>query len=834
MKPKAKRIDIGRFATIELPGEAKGFALDPDSGRLAVVGPWEAQVGFLSAEDLAPGANGAKPQTVSITGKPAAVAFVPRKSGGVFAVGTREPDGLTFLDCQSLRPLKTVSVKLAFPPVLAAAQNAAAPYFYLTLVTPVEGGGAKLGLARIDAERLEMDAQWPEQQFRHISVSPDGQFIYTLPNNSGEDLTRSRPSAPEKGGGAARWDTVISRLGRVPTRYYIDPRGAIIAAGSNVYSADLSQLLMELDYDPLAFLGQKPWMAGIRQDELVIGSTNDGRAVSEVALPEEFLVPDEKLRRPNPRQFTTIHPAAFAQILADEGRGRFVLGTRRHVVTVPLETLELQDEPFLTLREPPTRKAIVDNKYEVSLATLSGAPEAKLAQAPQGMVIENGVLRWTPTDNDVGFLDVRVEFKDGNVTHDEAWPLEVGQPKLDLPFAAEGCVPSADGTRAVVWGIAWSQLGGRERPNSQLALVDLATRKPLAARQLDFPVVRAAVGKHAVYIAAQPVQYSNKPAPLIKLAPDDLRDAGKVDLEVEFLTTVADRYLICSDGRERFGRYTLPDIKPVATFPAPRRFGAAQASVPRQLGDGWLLDGVLWDDGLEQARLLVEPYGFQRDDGVFGESPDRAFRGFVFDSPDAAADARRQDQDVLATAYTPHIPACLTVRKTMPNREGPPVPHSGRIHLDFVDLLSKEVVRSVTLRNGYWQRLPTGGSAQIATTPQHVLVTHYGEVLIVPAAGRDGPIPVPFRIAPRQSTLVLSATRPTKVKYEAEGATKFEFTIQTLASKPPEKLESADGQFEVDLRAVDSGVRPANGIAHPTEFAVRRFRRRIASKVMRS
>lgn len=37
------------------------------------------------------------------------------------------------------------------------------------------------------------------------------------------------------------------------------------------------------------------------------------------------------------------------------------------------------------------------------------------------------------------------------------------------------------------------------------------------------------------------------------------------------------------------------------------------------------------------------------------------------------------------------------------------------------------------------------------------------------------------------------------MKYEAEGAVKFELTIQ-LGRQPPVKLESMDGEFEVDLR----------------------------------
>ena len=618
MKDKAKQLDIAEFATIKLPGEAKGFALDPAGGRLGIVGPWEDQVGFLSADDLATGSNTAQPETVSISGEPIAIAYVPRESGGVFAVGAREPDGVTILDAQTLERLKTVPVKLAHPGVLAASQNAARPHLYLTFVGPAERSRPKLGLARIDVERLEMDAQWPEREFRHVSVSPDGQFIYTLPNNSGADLTRSRPVVPDQDGVGGRWHTVTSRLGRVSTRYYVDPRGAVIAAGNNLYSADISQLLMELDFDPLAFVAKQPWMAGIRMNDLVIASTNDGRAVTEISLPGEFLIPDEKLRKQPVKPSTTFHPAAFAQIFADDERNRFVLATRQQIVSLPLDKLDLPDEPHLSLAEKPSNKAIVDAAYEVPLATLSGSPEAELIEGPKGMTIADGVLRWNPTDGDVGFVNVRVELKDDKITHDEAWQVEVGRPKLDVPFLVLGCAASLDGTRAVVWGNEWPQGGkrlspARERhPGSRLALVDLSTRQVIAKRELDFPVARAQTSKYAIYASPLPPQYSKEPTPVIKFTPDDLRELGEEDVASGLVTTFADRYLICLDPREGSKRYTLPDMKPVETLPAPRWSIHDPPPVPRQLGDGWLLDGVLWDDNLDKTRLLVEPFGFER------------------------------------------------------------------------------------------------------------------------------------------------------------------------------------------------------------------------------
>lgn len=740
MKGKAKRLDFSDFATIELPGKATDFALDPSSGRLAIVGPWNDQIGFLSADDLTNGSTGTKPQAVPVDGQPTAVAYVARESGGAFAVRTREPDGVTFIDAGSLRPLKTFAIK--FGSVLAASKNASMPHVYLSFVGTAERGRARLGVARIDAERMEMDAQWENREFRHISVSPDGQFIYTLPNNSGSDLTRSIPRPPKPDGNAPVWDTDVSRIGRVPTQYYIDPRGATIAAGANVYSADMTQLLMELDYDPLAIMGKKPWMAGLRKYELVVGSKNDGRAVAELELPGEVLVPNEKTRnRPmSVRRGTTLHPAGFAQLFADDQRGRFLLGARHHVVCFPLDKLELDDEPDLSLATMPPQTARVDNTYEVSLKTVSGSPDFVLINGPDGMTVKDGLLSWTPKDGDVGWVDVRVELNEGDVAHDEAWRIEVDRTKLSLPFMAEGCAPSADGTQVVVWGIEWSQGKASETLNSQLALVDLTTNKILATRQLDYRLGRLEFGKDAVYISKKPPRYSKDPSTLVRLAPDDLRDLGEMELEREFLMTVADRYLIGFDGRELFSRYSLPELTLVKAPPVPRRFGSSPITLPRKLADGWLLDGVIWDEELDKARWLIEPYGFVHGWNPIRESTNSSFLGYAFDVPDPADGRFRRANDVLAAVFSPHIPAQLTLRRTTPAQS--------RIHVDFVDRLSKDVVRSVTLRDGRWRKISLAGRSHIVTTPNHVLATHYGEVFVLPAVGGDVPSPCPSESCP--------------------------------------------------------------------------------------
>lgn len=814
MKPKAKRIEIGSLAVIDLPGDARSFALDPVGGRLAIVGPWEGSIAFLKAEDLNAG-GAVQPETVKMIGEPESVVYAAAKSSGLFVIGTREPDGITFLDAQTLKQVKHLQLEIGRPQVLATSRNPAATCLYLTFLksggTPHDG----LGLARINLERLEIDGIWIDRQhqFRHVSMSPDGAFIYTLPNNSGDKLTRSRlpraeakplntapatngPQTANRGGGDG-WETVTSDLGRVATRYSIDPRGAFIAAGLNIYSADITQLLMELDYDPLAFFAKKPWMAGLRMYQVVVGSTNDGRAVAEISLPEEYLIPDEKNRRPQHLSQTAIHPASFAQFLADESRDRFLVGTRRHVVTVPLEKLDLPAEPDLALAETPLRRAIVDRSYTTSLSTISGSPQIKLVKAPEGMAVEDGVLHWTPQDNDVGFLDVRVELKDGRVRHDEAWQIEVGQQQLELPFLAEGCAPASDGTRAVVWGIDRSHVGTRDLHESQIALVDLETQTILTSRKLDFRIARLEFGKHAVYAAEQLQPSAPKPT-LHRLALNDLRDLQELELDRAFLTTVADRLLICFDGRRNFSRYSLPDLKPLETPINSYGSVASAAPVPRRLADGWLLDGVIWDDTLEKARWLIEPDGYERDSSASNDSSIQAIRGLAYVGPAATRNPR--NDDLLSYDDSPHIPARLKLRKTMPDMRTTRGPQSGRIHLDFVGLESIHPVRSVTLRNGHWQKEPRPAASHVVTTPKHVLVTHYGDVFIIPIAGRDGPIPIPFRIEPQQSTFVLSTTRPTRVKYEAPGAAKFELTLHQIGSHPPQKLESASGEFELDLR----------------------------------
>jgi hypothetical protein len=216
------------------------------------------------------------------------------------------------------------------------------------------------------------------------------------------------------------------------------------------------------------------------------------------------------------------------------------------------------------------------------------------------------------------------------------------------------------------------------------------------------------------------------------------------------------------------------------------------------LGDGWLFEGVLWDEQLDKALWLVEPYGFQGDTNIFGDTIDKTFQGFVH-SVEEKGVPTAAPSDLHFSSYTPHLPARLIVRKTNPPRTSPSEPHSGQIQLDFLGLVSNEVKRSLILRNGYWQRFTRGSTTHVTTTPKHVLVAHYGDLFVLPLVGTEEPMATPFRIEPKQSVFTLSATRPTTVKYEAPGATKFELTV-VIYERPPLKLESTSGEFEIDLR----------------------------------
>jgi len=294
---------------------------------------------------------------------------------------------------------------------------------------------------------------------------------------------------------------------------------------------------------------------------------------------------------------------------------------------------------------------------------------------------------------------------------------------------------------------------------------------------------------------------------VLRLSGDDLQTQHRATLATGTMVTIADRLLV-SVVADRSGvaatrKYTLPDLTLVDPEAGPVSV-YSRAEPARRLADGWLLDGVLWDDDLRTPKLLVSAGKFQRlalptaPPGVIQAEP--ILHGYtLFATPGAAPSPR--DLRSERPRYTPHLPNILSFHRT-----------NGRAHLDFRDLAGRVVLRSETLREGvsplaaFPFRYPD--EAHVTTAPHQVFVTYYGHVYVLPAAPQSE-MQLPFRIEPRQELLVLPTGQKVAVSYAAANAMKFELELPGLSAGPT-LLTSKTGEFELDLTTIEDVLQSTN------------------------
>jgi hypothetical protein len=277
---------------------------------------------------------------------------------------------------------------------------------------------------------------------------------------------------------------------------------------------------------------------------------------------------------------------------------------------------------------------------------------------------------------------------------------------------------------------------------------------------------------------------------VLRLSTKDLQSLARATISPGKIISVADRFLI-SERPENGGnrKYVLPSLQPANPEAAPISTFTKSQPV-RRLADGWLLDGVLWDESLRTPRLLLSPLDFVRPSwttpprtGTIVAAP--ILHGYAIHARSGSPPNPRNWR-LDRARYSPYVPAILTLNTGR-----------GKTRLNFADYASGRILRTVTLCEGSSPR-----KALLATTPDWILVTLDGKTFITTTENEQDPIAIPFRIQPRQSTLVLSAVEPVDVSYHAQDATKFELELPGIrVGDGFLKQQSRTGKFTIDLTA---------------------------------
>ncbi|MCA9139037.1 MAG: hypothetical protein KDB00_19830 [Planctomycetales bacterium] len=154
----------------------------------------------------------------------------------------------------------------------------------------------------------------------------------------------------------------------------------------------------------------------------------------------------------------------------DKNNNRFFLVTANALSSIPLERLNIPDEPLLGVQVdvPP-----VVRPSEPVEATVHAAPgvEFSLYAAPDGAVLSDNRFSWTPTYDQIGHHDLVFRCKAGPDISDQKVAVFVSELGVDLPFAVADSFLSDDGTRC----LAVSATGANDQ--HRFAIIDTKSRE---------------------------------------------------------------------------------------------------------------------------------------------------------------------------------------------------------------------------------------------------------------------------------------------------------------------------------------------------------------------
>ncbi len=383
---------------INLPiTRATDYAYDERTGRLAILGPWENGIGFIAVDEQPRGGTIENVRGIPLRGEPHAITYHGMSGGsGVFAVAQTKEMGIILLDAESLQIVKSLRTD-SFPTFMWAAGKSDDKYFYFT--TEIERGPDIL-ITDGDAFRLPAGWKVKMQRIDLASMELDQRF-------QGEELQTS--SVLKFGEGLVRFFQDI---------VFLDRDERFLAYKDGLYSSDDGRKLTTLKFQAQRFLPAGPWLTGVNECEIVVGSINDGRIVAGVSLPDVH----EKLLG---RIMEKGRGHVFAKIFLDLKRNYLVVGRLQHVIIIPIETLGLPQVPIVLLDGSPPTKVQKGGLYEFTLRTVSGDGSFTLTEKPEGMTLDGNAIRWRPAEAYTAPVQVKVKTTAGEISREESWQITV-------------------------------------------------------------------------------------------------------------------------------------------------------------------------------------------------------------------------------------------------------------------------------------------------------------------------------------------------------------------------------------------------------------------------
>ena len=424
--------------------------------------------------------------------------------------------------------------------------------------------------------------------------------------------------------------------------------------------------------------------------------------------------------------------------------------------------------------------------------------------------VANGVLKWTPSVTSVGKQNVRLRATRDGVSTEWIWPVEVLSPfsKVDLPFYVEGINPDFDSKFAVVWGRPHrldrndTNEGKSSNSVSILGVYDLEKQSLIKQTKVPFNIASAALHKTGIYASSSERLDGKLNDKIRRYDVKSLEVLGElIHGNVERITLIGDQHLLAGS------LVKIPEMK--------ISMGPNKCSVHGRLKDGWLLNGVVWDQAQKKQKLLLFPFKLQTTpdklptkEGWVTVQANGPYVGLWWSARGLQEPKAFQMRDRSTTLLTTEL--ALYVKNS--NSLGVIEPKANQTIVPY-ESNANEKQNEPT----YIERFSSNG---IAEGSQHIFIAVKGSIHAILKGHLPKPT-TPFHFEEQQDKFVLEAGKPSRLRYFAPGAARYslkmwfglkydpaEFlTFDDISKMTVVKLESLDGNFELNLNAEEVAIR---------------------------
>ena len=589
------------------------FTYDTKTGHLVVVEHSENQVSLYNFRE---GMRLVK--SIRCQSRPTVTLAKTFRDRSYIIVGGKLEKRLEVFNASDGARIESVSVQSPTVVHLATSGANDDPYVYYA-AGQIDGKGYRVG--RIHLERME-DEGFLNLDATEFELSANGRLIYSRKANSFPNgfkshrivgLTKINEDRSSVRMASIHLEPVFSEHKSTPF-YTPGPHNAYVVAGDKLYSTTLKQPLGAFDFSPTSFLAKTPWVFGVHEGSVMVGSLNDKRTVVQLRLSDEFK-PDLTIERSDrdPLKWFFNSQKRLTPVFTDRDRSRVIAASPHQIALIPLKSLKLPEEPLLAVELETENVFQVGQEVSIAIQSFDDRIATRIHQAPKGMETTPEMLHWTPTDQDIGVVSLMIERRLGDFRLEQKAELRVERRSVPLPIVAVHVSLSPNGKQAVVWGIGKQRTQSRAEYPSVL-LLDIATGKVKAVKHLERTIWSARVNKNGVYLLTIiPDTVGKTGREVLHLNPINLEliksaNPGSSDLNFEL---VGEDFLMA--GTERFDQKTLEKIS--ATTPKVVNGEVQLADLPnrgiRHLQNGWFYDGVIWNEDLTKPRLLIHPEGIQ-------------------------------------------------------------------------------------------------------------------------------------------------------------------------------------------------------------------------------